>query len=508
MTFDTVSAASTDEEGPAPGPGAPARRGGKLYFFATIWAMAAALLRYVALARLLGPTELGLAATIVVTSAFFDQVSDTGSDRFLIQDAEGEAPRVQKLVQLVFLGRGIMIATLLVVLAGPIAAFYKAPQLAHGLMIFALSPLIMGLVHMDNRRRQRDHDFRTVAVMTIACETCSVIGTVVAAYLTHSFTAILYGLIARSIVMVAVSHLLAKRPYRIAYSKEVGPRLSKFARPLILNGVMLFIGSQSDRVIVGRKLGVSSLGHYSAVLLLVYYPSTVFLSFIHAIYVPLIAGHRGDVVERDKVIKTLGAQTMLLAVAMMLGFALVAPIAVTLLYGERYHEPAYILTLIGVLQIWRFLIVAPTTTAMSIGKSQTILIGNLMRLMVFPGAYIGLVLVGGLAGVVGGFAVGEAFAVIIETMLVNRDTGLRLTSGLDRLAIFLVACAAVVGMEVVWNNRSVSLATAAAVVLAISVTWLLIRERDSLKETVILARAWLRRMERRVRSRAPPLAGQ
>jgi O-antigen/teichoic acid export membrane protein len=200
---DQSAIVGTAEETMAAAPQAPgARKGGNLYFSATIIAMAAALLRYVALARFLGPQQLGLAATIVVTGAFFDLVSDTGSDRFLIQDAEGDSPRVQKLVQLVYVGRGLLIAASLVVLAIPIARFYKAPPLAHGLVIFALSPLIMGFIHLDNRRVQRAHDFRPAAIIMIAGEMTSVFGTVLAAYLTHTFTAILFGLIARSAVMV------------------------------------------------------------------------------------------------------------------------------------------------------------------------------------------------------------------------------------------------------------------------------------------------------------------
>ena len=57
------------------------RQGARAYFAANILSQLFALLRYVVLARLLGPYELGLAATLVLTAAFFEVVSDTGSDR-------------------------------------------------------------------------------------------------------------------------------------------------------------------------------------------------------------------------------------------------------------------------------------------------------------------------------------------------------------------------------------------------------------------------------------------
>ena len=219
------------------------RRGSGLYLIASLVSQASALVRYVILARLLGPEQLGIAATLVVTASFFDLISDTGSDRFLIQDRHGDTPEVQRLVHLVYAGRGIVIALSLAVFAIPIAHFYKTPALAGGLAILALSPLILGFQHLDYRRAQRDHDFRAEAACMIAAEFTGLVATAAAAWLTHSFHAVLYGLITRAVVLVVVSHLQADRPYRMRWEIAHARRLSRFAFPLMLNGLMLFATS-------------------------------------------------------------------------------------------------------------------------------------------------------------------------------------------------------------------------------------------------------------------------
>src|SRR3546814_9352070 len=84
------------------------------------FAQICALARYTILARLLGPEQLGLAAILILTAQFFDSVTDSGSDRFLVQDRAGSAPALLRLTHLVSLGRGLLIAVGLVVLAGPI----------------------------------------------------------------------------------------------------------------------------------------------------------------------------------------------------------------------------------------------------------------------------------------------------------------------------------------------------------------------------------------------------
>src|SRR3546814_5335760 len=82
----------------------PVRRGTKALLVASGVAQICALARYTILARLLGPEQLGLAAILILTAQFFDSVTDSGSDRFLVQDSAGSAPALLRLTHLVSLG--------------------------------------------------------------------------------------------------------------------------------------------------------------------------------------------------------------------------------------------------------------------------------------------------------------------------------------------------------------------------------------------------------------------
>jgi O-antigen/teichoic acid export membrane protein len=144
------------------------RRGGRSYLAASFIAQACALTRYILLARLLGPEQLGMAVALMLTAQFFEAMTDSGSDRFLVQDRDGDQPHVQSMAHLVWLGRGILIAAALVTLAGPIAAFFEVPALRGSLIVLALVPLIAGISHLDYRRLQRSSDFRAEARVWLA----------------------------------------------------------------------------------------------------------------------------------------------------------------------------------------------------------------------------------------------------------------------------------------------------------------------------------------------------
>jgi len=458
------------------------RRGGRTYFVASLVSQVSALVRSIVLARLLGPEQMGLAQTLVVTASFFDQISDTGADRFLIQDRDGDTTEVQKVVQLAYVGRGLMIALGLLIVAIPVSHFFNAPRLAAGLAVFTVSPLIFGFLHLDMRRAQRWHDFRSEAVCMMVSEFTGLIATAIAAWLTRDFTAILYGLITRALVQVIVSHLRAERPYALGWDRSHGARLARFAGPLMVSGLMLFIGSQGDRVMVGKMLGIAALGRYSVIILLIYYPSALLLRYIHAVYMPMVAAMRDDPAGRDRVSDRLGGQTQLLALGMAVGFALVAPLVVPWLYGRRYAESALVIALIGILQSTRFLINWPTTVALAMGQSRTVLISNASRLLVFPGAWIGFHVWHGLMGVVCGFLGGEVVSIAVALVLVNRDTDSSPRHGFDRFGLFLLTAGAIVGWNLAWPRLALVTGAAAACGTMALIAVCLLREKQTIRD--------------------------
>ena len=472
-----------------PAAGAEKRKGGALLFVASLLSQASALARYVVLARLLGPEQLGIAATLLITATFFDMIGDTGSDRFLVQDRHGDTRELQELVQLVYVARGLVIGAVLVVFAHPIAAFYKTPRLAEAFALLALSPLIQGFLHLDVRRAQRDHDFRPQAIAMIAAELASLIATIIAAWFSRDYTAVLWGLVARALVSVVASHLLAKRPYRLAWRPEHARRLGGFAMPLMLNGLLLFVASQGDRAVISNDMGPTALGYYSVVAQLIFYPCAILSNYIHAIYIPMVAAQRDAPGERDRVSGLLGGQTLVLAVAMAAGFALVAPPAVPILFGAKFAQPAILIALIGILQVTRFLMTWPTTVALAMGRSATVATSNLAHTIALAVGVAGLALRGDLAGFVGGMIIGEFAATAVALALLARDMDRSAWRGQDRLAAFMAWTALIIAWTTHWRAGSGLAHFIVMTAVTLALTGLLLRrESEAIEQGLNLVR--------------------
>jgi O-antigen/teichoic acid export membrane protein len=452
-----------------------------------------ALARYTLLARLLGPEQLGIAVALILTAQFFESVTDSGSDRFLVQDRHGDEAEVQRLAHLVWLGRGILIASALVVLGGPIASFYGTPELAGGLVILALAPLIAGFAHLDYRRLQRSSDFRSESRALVVSELGSLIVTAIAAWITRDFTAILYGLITRSLLLAIMTHLTAERRYAFGYSTEHAGRLGRFGLPLLANGLLLFLGSQGDRVFIGNQLGLEALGYFSATLLLIMYPAGMLARFITGMHMPLIAAAKDDAKRGREAADQLAGQTLLLSIAMAAGFAMIAPTIIVLLYGARFAQPALVVAAIGVLQTSRFLRLWPITIALGRGRSGIVLMSNLIRLTGFPLAFASAKLDGGLLGILVAFTVAEFGSLLITTVVIGRQCGWRLWDDLARVVLFFLACSIIVAAAAAVQHEALWLA-ASLVLPALLLGFLVFR-----RERAVTADAWktTKRMARR-----------
>lgn len=479
------------------------RRGMAAFTAGNAVSQAAALLRYMLLARLLGPFELGLAATLILTSQFFEQITDAGLDRFLIQSREGNRASVGRAVHLIIILRGFTLGGAIALSAPLLARFFHHPELVDSLRILAVAPAIAGFTHFDYRRVQRHHQFGPEGILTCVSELFSLAALLTAALLTRNHVTIAFALIARAMVQVAMSHYLAKRPYRIGMPGVHAAAMAAFGMPLVFNGVLLFLGGQGDRLIIGSQLGPTDLGHYSAIILLIFYPATILSRQIQSLSLPVIAATRSDPAARAREIALLGGQAVLLAILMAAGFALVAPAAVPIIYGSRFAAPALLIAGVGMLQAARFVRLWPTTVSLAAGKSGNLLVNSIVRLIAFPLAIL-LAPHWGLMGIVAGFTIGEFIAFAASMVLLHRVGLGRPARDWSRIALLGLSFAAVAALMLAEADRSGWWLMAGAILSLLAVLWLATWERPAIAALWGFVLRWIAAARRRIDRRGMP----
>lgn len=428
-------------------PRTPRASGGRrLTLYASIAIQVFALVRNVAVARLLGPEEFGIAAIIILTIAFLDSFSNAGSQNLLVQAKDEDGGPLLAAAHAVSLWRGAATAVLLVLSAGPIAAVFGIELSPMAFYLVALSSLVSGLAHRGVRFVQRDGDFRPDSITQVSANFAAMVVAIPVAMLTHSHIAIVAGLLARSVVTVVVSHLMATQPYKVSWERSSLRRYWTFGWPLLINAPLLFFSAQADRLFISKELGATSLGVYSAVLVLISSPCIAILRWLGTIYMPTLAKfyHKTGSFEQTGPVYNYTVLMLFFGLAMFVGFATIGGTAVHILYGEKFRTSSELIALIGCLQVFRFLRSWPSTLALSAAANEGILISTVIRLIALPIGLAGLYLLGGLPGLVIGFIIGEGLALVVSLVILNYQTNRVRRDGVASTLLFLTFAGLVV----------------------------------------------------------------
>lgn len=423
-----------------------ARRSGVLMVSVNALSILCSFIRNIAIARMVGPAEFGLAVILVLVASAADILSDLGWDRYLILRKMQEPTDEEALatVHRLKLISGAGMAALIAVFAPFVAASIGQPQAWLPISLVALICLVRAAVHSDYRLKQRDMDFRGEARVELArCLADLVVG-VVAAYLLRSYWAMLIALTAGAGAGVLASYFVAERRYRIAWNSIYGRASLAFGLPLLLNNLIVFISGQGDRFLVGAGLSMKDLGVYAAGITIISGGQALINRTVIGVGLPYLSRFTGDQGSYNRAFQTMGIMVGAAATSILVGASMVGAELVTLLFGGVYKPPTLLLVGIGIAQGLNTLRIWPTVGLLAHGETKTIPLANGVRLI---GLIIAASALGQGYGVIAvGFclAIGEMAGVISALLWHSR----RLGYGLASVMIPIMAMIVVSGVDV------------------------------------------------------------
>ena len=374
------------------------------------------LVRNLVVARLISVEDYGIASTFAVSMAIVEMASNLGLQQLMVQDRAGNDPRLQAGLHGFNALRGLASGLILLALAGPLAAFLGVPDIAWAYQLMALVPVMRGLNHFDIERFKRHMRFGPWVVASLVPAVLSLVMVWPLDRLYGDWRVMLWSVLAQVALSLVASHLLAERRFAMSFDRRVMAKGLRFGWPLLLNGVLLFLVMHGEKLIVGRELGMASLGIFAMGFTLTLTPTLILARSAQAFFLPQLAA----VQEDDARFQPMAAATMQAAVANGLAVAVcivvIGPPFVGLVLGEKFAGLAPLMSWLAILQAVRVFKAGPSTVALARGRTSNAMIGNLPRVASIAVAWWALtqgagllsVVVIGTVGEVAGFAVSLA----------------------------------------------------------------------------------------------------
>lgn len=376
------------------------------------------LLRSLLIGRMISVADFGIAATFALVMAVVEMLSALGLQQQIVQARDGDDPRFQSAVQGFHLLRGMVSALLLLVLAGPIAGFMGVPEVAWAYRVMALVPLLNGLTHFDIHRLSRGMNFLPMILSNVLPALASVLSVFLLVAWFGDYRLMLFAVLVQTMIGLATSHLMARRAYQICLDREIMLRSLRFGWPLLINGILMFLVFQGDKIIVGRELGMEELAILSMGFTLTLAPTLLIARSVQNLFLPPLSAAQGDPARFERLAMAVIQAVLALGLAMLVGATLFGGPFVMLVLGERYSALPPLLIWMALMQAVRVFKAASSIIALSCAQTANPMIANLSRAVTLPLAWYAAVQGGDLAAIIWIGIGGEVAGLVISFALI------------------------------------------------------------------------------------------
>ena len=356
-----------------------------------ILGQAGSFARSVIIARLISTEDFGVAATLALTFSLLQMISNLATETLLVQAENGDDPIFQETAHAVQAFRGTVLAVVLLVTAGPIARLFGVLHAKWAFACLALVPLIKGLAHTDTARLQRAGRFGPFIRVNI-WTTCVVTAAALPLVLwLRSYAAMVWVLLIQAACTTVASHLIAERPYRWSWNRQHVSQMFAFGWPLLINGMLMYLIFQGDRLVIGASerlfsqasYTLTDLAIYSLALSVVQMPTMLVSNVCTSLFLPALSRTRSARAQFDEDYLACSL-VVCLAAALTSGPLIIAGgWLVGLIYGPNYSSAGSVIMWLAAMQAARIIRTAPTLGAIALGDTRNLMMSNVLRTPAF-----------------------------------------------------------------------------------------------------------------------------
>lgn len=310
------------------------------------------------LTRLLAPELFGLMAIVNVVVMAVGLFTDIGTGPAVIRSTRSMDQEFLDTAWTIQVCRGTGLWLLTMMVSYPAAVIYGKPLLVQLLPAVGLSFFIgafnsMALITLRKELRQD-----RVVMLSLVTQLVSIVSMILLAWIFRSIWALVIGNVIGAITRLLGSYRLDTAiRHRFTLNREMARELLHYGKWIFLSTMVMFLATQTDRLLLGKLFPLALFGVYSIALGFAELPKNIANMIGAEIIFPLISLNQElpPAKLREKILgkRRLVLAGLVVAVALFAGFS---DYLITFLYDSRYWEAGWMLPLLA-LGMWPLLLI-------------------------------------------------------------------------------------------------------------------------------------------------------
>ena len=372
------------------------------------------LCKNILLARMLSPEDMGLIALWVIILKSAEMLFDFGVDKWILQSNEQSKNTLLNPVHTFQVFKGFTASLFLLCIGLSLTEI----SISH-LIILSLIPLIRSFTHLDYLRMQKQREYRPLVLVELLSQLFSVGIGIVLLWNQFGVETFLYMLLLQQISSVWISHSVSETQYQIVADKIHIFSIISFGWSLAVNGIILFLIQQGDKIVISLNFPLEVLGKFAIAFQLALVPTLILTRVATSIVIPSLVANKQDSVRFYWSVEAFTLVINYLAITISLMYYMFINSFLSLAYGDQYLIDSSLCFALSLFLFLRIARISPTLTALSLGDSRNPMYTNLFRLSGYLFVGMALILGYGAAGILLSSCIGELVSWAASIYLLN-----------------------------------------------------------------------------------------
>lgn len=289
------------------------------------------------LARLLSPTDFGTVAVATVIISFFNILSDIGIGPAIIQNKGLTEDDLSHIFSFT-LYTGIILSALFFLCAQPIAHYYENNVLISVCRWLSLPILFYSINIVPLNLQYKHKRFRFVAFSTLGVQIVTGTISMIGAYYGMGLYALVMSQVLSSILLFCIYYFRYSLRFHIWINLQSLKKIMSFSLYQFSFNLVNYFSRNLDKLLIGRFIGMSSLGYYEKSYRLMQMPLQNITFVITPVMQPVFSSLQHDLSDlARKYIKVLQLLAYIsFPLSVFLFFT--AEELILLFFGNQWHE--------------------------------------------------------------------------------------------------------------------------------------------------------------------------
>lgn len=311
----------------------------------------------VVLARILGPSQFGLFALAFVAIDALGLFKSMGFDSALIQrkdDIEKAANTAFFIIPLL----GIALYAVLFFAAPFIGKFLNNQEVIPVVRALGIIFVISCFGKVPAALMEKRMQFKQVSIIEIGTAVIYSVSAITFALLKFGVLSLVYAYILKTLYQNTLTFIYAKWYPRFQFDKRIALEMFHFGKYLFLGGIIWFLKMNLDNILVGKILGVTSLGLYAIAFNIANFGSDYFGSRVYRVIIPAFSRIQGNKEDLKKAFLKTTKFASVFAFPFCMSLFVFGDILIRLLYGTKWVDAIPILRILAFAGLFNTLPVA------------------------------------------------------------------------------------------------------------------------------------------------------